>query len=119
MVTTFIECLEDGSLVYLGEIKKETYGYIMFFDPTLLLSNIKTKLAAVDSEMGGIALVINSLARKKMLKDTSEKEIKTIKSSLGDNFKVIGLYAGYSLFSNKKIGDIDIETNNLLIATCQ
>lgn len=118
-IISIIDCLEDGSLVYLGEIKKETSGYITFLDPTLLLNNIRLKLSNIENKSQGVALVINSLTRKKMLRDASENEIKTIRASLGNNFKIIGLYSDYSFFSTKKTGDINIETTDLLVATFQ
>jgi len=114
-----IDCLEDGSLVCLGEVKEKALGYIMFFDSNLSLQNLKNKLKIIKKSEPGLAFIVNSLTRKKILRENSEAEIKLTKQILGDKVKMIGLYCDYSFFSDDEKGDIDIESGNFIITLWQ
>lgn len=110
-----VDCLEDGSLMCVGEVKERESGHIMFLDSTLFVKNLKEKLAPLRNNGQALTFIINSLTRKKTLGEGAKREIAAIKETLGDKSKVIGLYADYSFFSDKEKGDIDIETGNLLV----
>ncbi len=110
-----VDCLEDGSLVCVGEAREREYGHIMFLDSTLFIKNLKDKLAPLRNNGQALTFIINSLTRKKTLGEGAKREIAAIKETLGDKSKVIGLYADYSFFSDKEKGDIDIETDNLVV----
>ncbi len=112
-----IDCLEDGSLMCVGEVKEKEYGHIMFLDSSLFIRTLKDRLAPLRNNGQALTFIINSLTRKKNLGEGAKREIAAIKKNLGDKSKVIGLYADYSFFSDKEKGDIDIETGNLLITT--
>jgi hypothetical protein len=111
-----IDYLEDGSLVCIGEVPEGSRGYIMFFDPQFLLENLEKTLGAIKEENQGLIFVINSLTRRKILREHSEGEMKLTKQILGDKFKMVGLYSDYYFFSDKKTGDIDVEAADSLIA---
>ena len=114
-----IDQLEDGSLVCLGEVKEKAKGHIMLLDPNLLLENVKSELKNIKDKEEGLVFMVNSLTRKKILKDHYKEEIKLTKQILGDKFKVIGLYSDYSFFSGESEGEIDIEAGDLLITLWQ
>ena len=110
-----VDCLEDGSLICVGEAREKEYGHIMFLDSDLFIKNLKDKLTPLRNNGQALTFIINSLTRKKTLGEGAKREIAAIKETLGDKSKVIGLYADYSFFSDKEKGDVDIETGNLLI----
>jgi len=110
-----VDCLEDGSLMCIGEARERECGHIMFLDSTLFIKNLKDTLAPLRNNGQTLTFIINSLTRKKTLGEGAKREIATIKETLGDESKVIGLYADYSFFSDKEKGGIDIETGNLLV----
>jgi len=110
-----IDCLEDGSLICVGEVKEKDCGHIMFLDSTLFIKNLDDKLASLRNNGQALTFIINSLTRKKTLGEGAKQEIAAIKETLGDKSKVIGLYADYSFFSDKEKGDVDTETGNLLV----
>ncbi|MFH1519810.1 MAG: FIST C-terminal domain-containing protein [Candidatus Omnitrophota bacterium] len=112
-----LDRLEDGSLICRGEAREGGIGYVMFLDAAVPLERLKDKLAPLRNNRQGLTFVINSLTRKKTLGESAKQEIVSIKKTLGDNSKVIGLYTDYSFVSDKETGNIDIETGNLLITT--
>lgn len=110
-----VDVLEDGSLTCMGEVRKGDRGHIMFLDAVLSLNNLRDKLAPLRNNRQGLIFIINSLARKKILGESSREEIALIKETLGSDSKIIGLYTDYSLFLSKDKGDSGIESGNLLI----
>lgn len=118
-IMNITDCLPDGSLTVLGDMKEQALGHITFLDPSLLLKGLKQKLKTLKTKESGLAFIINSLSRKKILTTASETEIASIKEVLGDKLKVIGLYADYCFVSDRNKGDIDIEGANLLITLLQ
>ncbi len=116
-IINVVDCLEDGSLMCVGEARENEYGHIMFLDSTLFVKNLKSNLARLRNNGQTLTFIINSLTRKKTLGEGAKGEIAAIKETLGDKSKVIGLYVDYSFLSDKEKGDIDIETNNLLVTT--
>ena len=110
-----VDCLEDGSLICVGEAREKEYGHIMFLDSDLFIKNLKDKLTPLRNNGQALTFIINSLTRKKTLGEGAKREMAAIKETLGDKSKVIGLYADYSFSSDKEKGDIDIESGNLLI----
>lgn len=110
-----IECLQDGSLVYTGEVKEGSDAHIMLLDTSSLLNDIKDKLFSFQQKKQGLVFVVNSLIRKKILQDFANDEIRFIKQSLGKDLKVIGVYSDYCLSADQVKGCVDIETGNLLL----
>ncbi len=111
-----IDYLDDGSLVCVAEVPKGSSGHIMFFDPEFLLENLEKNLAPIREGDQGLVFVVNSLARRKILREHCEGEMKLTKQILGDKFKMIGLYSDYCFFSDKKTGDIEVEAADSLIS---
>lgn len=114
-----LESLEDGSLLCLGELKEKTDGNIMFLNTDSLLKKTQNMLLPFTNEEGGLVFIVNSLSRKKILIESAEEEIKTIKKILGDKFKILGIFSDYYLFSDYEKGDINAETGNILLTIWQ
>jgi hypothetical protein len=109
------ECLEDGSLLCVGELKEKSYGHIMLLDSELFFKELKSKIETLKENGEGLIFVINSLSRKKILKDSSEEELKLIKKIGGEESKIIGLYSDYSFSPDEKTGYMSMEAGNLLV----
>ncbi|MCF7908377.1 MAG: FIST C-terminal domain-containing protein [Candidatus Omnitrophica bacterium] len=114
-LVNIIECLQDGSLVYTGEVKEGSEAHIMFLDTTSLFSEIKNKLFLFQQKGQGLVFMVNSLVRKKILQDLANDEIKFIKQTLGKESKIIGVYSDYCLSADQEKGQIDVETGKLLL----
>ena len=114
-----IDCLEDGSLLCLGEIKSRSSANIMFLDSTLLLRKIKYKLLPLKNTEPGLVFIANSLFRKEILKEGCREEIRSIKQTLGDKFKIVGLYSDYCFYSDEEKGDINTDVGNLVMTVWQ
>jgi hypothetical protein len=109
------ECLDDGSLVCVGGIKEKTQGHLMIFNSQALFDSLKNKLETIKSGGEGFIFMINSLVRKRILKDYAHEEIRLIKQFLGDRFKILGIYADYSFFSEADTREINLETAHILM----
>ncbi|UCC95171.1 MAG: FIST C-terminal domain-containing protein [Candidatus Omnitrophota bacterium] len=107
--------LEDGSLVCLGEVKQDCQAHIMFLHPPHLFATLDKQIKEIKKKGGGIVLMINSLIRKKMLKDRAQEELQSIKNALGEEFKIIGFYSDYSIFPNAETKKIHWEAGNILM----
>jgi hypothetical protein len=112
---TVVNCLEDGSLVCIGNIKENAYAHIMFLHLPLLYEALKIKLESIKTEEETLVFIINSILRKRILKEYAEEEIKLITTHLGDRLKIVGIYSDYSIFPYKGIRDIGTEATNLLL----
>lgn len=111
-IINILECLQDGSLRCLGEIKEKDSAHIMIMDSSPSNESIEEKLKPIKKSGQGLVFIINSLTRKKILKKSYTEEISTLKQLLGNNFKLIGFYADYSFSSDKGCKDINLETVN-------
>jgi hypothetical protein len=114
-----LDALEDGSLLCLGEIRDGSCGNIMFLDSGILSEEIEKKLKTVKTKEAGLVFIINSLARKRILRETADKEVRSIKQALGNRSRVIGLYSDYYLFPDEERGEINIETSDILVSFWQ
>ncbi|MDD5069191.1 MAG: FIST C-terminal domain-containing protein [Candidatus Omnitrophica bacterium] len=114
-IVNILGYLEDGSLVCLGEVRKNLLGQIMLLDPDTLFGSIKKELSVFKKYNSGLIFMVNSLSRKKILKTQAQEELQMIKSVLGNNFKIIGLYADYCLSPYLKTKTINWEGSNLLM----
>ncbi|MCM8786825.1 MAG: FIST C-terminal domain-containing protein [Candidatus Omnitrophica bacterium] len=111
-----IDCLEDGSFLCIGEVKEKKYAHLSIFHPEAMFSSIKDKLNSIKSNEDGILFIINSLMRKKIIKEYAYKEIETIRQLLDKNLKIIGIYSDFFIFSNYITRKIISETaTNLLV----
>jgi len=114
-----VECLQDGSLACVGDIKEGDRGYLMLLDSNLLLKELKIKLKFLKEKGSGLIFILNSLARKKILREVAHQELKLIKQTLGEEFKIVGVYSDYSFVADREKGHIDMDTTNLLITFWQ
>lgn len=110
-----IKCLEDGSLLCVGEVKENVYAHLMLLHPQSLFQSLENKLTNLKNDGEGLIFMVNSLPRKKILQEYAQQEIYAINQILKDKFKIIGIYSDYSFFSDKEIRKINIETGHLLI----
>jgi len=110
-----IECLKDGSLACIGNLRENVEGHIMFFHSQALLEELKRKLEVIKGHGEGLVFMVNSMLRKKILRDHAQEESRAIKQVLGDKFKIIGIYADYSFFSEAERREINLEAGNILM----
>lgn len=110
-----IECLKDGSLACIGNLKENVEGHIMFFHSQALLDELKKKLEIIKSHGEGLVFMVNSMLRKKILREYAYEESRIIKQLLGDKFKIVGIYADYSFFSEPERREINLEAGNILM----
>lgn len=110
-----IKCLEDGSLLCVGEVKENAYAHLMLLHSQSLFQSLENKLAGLKNAGEGLIFMVNSLPRKKILQEYAQQEIYAINRILKDKFKIIGIYSDYSFFSDKEIRKINVETGHLLI----
>jgi hypothetical protein len=115
ILITVTNYLEDGSLVCVGDVKENQKGHIMVLHQASLIETIKEKLSCLEGQKG-LLIIIDSLARKRILKDTALEEIRFIKNTIGDRFKIIGTYSDYSVFSDENTRDAEWEAANILMA---
>lgn len=109
------ECLEDGSLICVEEVKENTTAHLMLLHPRTLLNSLKDSLLPLKNIAANFVFMINSLSRKKILRDAAGEEIRTIHNVLGDKFKIFGIYCDYSFFPDKELRKNIMESGNLLI----
>ena len=115
-LVSVIDALKDGSLVCLGSIKEGSSGNFTILHQPSLFQTLKSKLEPIRKNGEGFVFMINSLMRKKILMDSYTEEIRAVKTHLGDKFKIAGIYADYTIYPDKQLMDIGMETGNLLIS---
>jgi len=115
-LVSVIDILNDGSLVCLGSIKEGSRANFTILHQPSLFQSIKARLEPIRKHGEGFVFMINSLMRKKILMDSYSEEIRAIKTHLGDKFKVSGIYADYTIYPDKQLMEIGMETGNLLIS---
>ncbi|MBU2102229.1 MAG: FIST C-terminal domain-containing protein, partial [Candidatus Omnitrophica bacterium] len=114
-----LDYLDDGSLAYIGPARENALANLMIFHPPSFVQSLKRRLGHEIARQHGVAFVVNSTVRKKILKDYAAEEIRLIKNQLGNNIKVIGLYADYAVYPDAATKEGVIETGNTYIALCQ
>lgn len=110
-----VECLDDGSLACIGNVKENTQGHLMLFHSQALFDSLKENLESLKSHGEGVVFMVNSMLRKKVLRDYAQEESRIIKQLLGDKFKIIGIYSDYSFFSEEETREINLEAGNILM----
>jgi hypothetical protein len=111
--------LDDGSLVCIGslhDIKEGAEAQLTILHPQSLMENLTDMLFPVKQCESGLLFMVNTLTRKKILKDHAALEIAAIKAYLGETFPMIGFFSDYYLFPNKEAGNVEIETGNILLS---
>ncbi len=109
-----IDILDDDSLLCIGNIKEKSNAHIMMATPESLLEEIKkasfNKRSISDCNL---AIIINSLSRRKILKERADEEIAQVSRIFPDTTKVIGLYCDYQIFPCDYIRQFTIENHTL------
>lgn len=114
-----IRYLEDGSLLCVGEVKEKAYGHIMTLDESLAIDSIHNKLSLFDYTSEGLVFIINSLARKRILKSGAPEEVAIIRQKLHKNLQIMGVFCDYALSPDRERGAIAMDTNNMLLTLWQ
>jgi hypothetical protein len=81
-----------------------------------LIDELKRKLDFLKTRGEGLIFMVNSMLRKKVLREYAYEESRAIKQILGDKFKIVGVYADYSFFSEAERREISLEAGNILMA---
>jgi len=115
-LVSVVDALKDGSLVCLGSIKEGSRGNFTILHQPSLFQSLKARLEPIRKRGEGFVFMINSLMRKKILMDSYSEEIHAIKTHLGDKFKISGIYADYTIYPDKQLMEIGMETGNLLVS---
>ncbi len=104
-----IDILRDDSLFCIGNIKEKTEAHIMIATQETLLKEVKNAVRYIKNDFDyDVAIIFNSLARRKILKNNADKEIQNLKGILGEKTKVIGLYCDYQIFPSDYIKEFTI-----------
>ena len=109
-----IDILEDGSFVCAGEIKTGDCGHIMMAHPQTLRNTLKEDIKPLLQRENGLVFIVNSMLRKKMLKEYAAEEIKLLKEYLGDDTRVAGVFTDYCIFSDDTLHKTVMEPGVLL-----
>jgi len=109
---SIVDSLEDGSLLYIGDIKKNSKANIAIYNPGILYDSVKNIKLEKDKET--LLIIINTTIRKKILKNYAEREISFIKNSLPYKYKVIGFYLDYSFLGNEILRRIILDSVSLI-----
>ncbi|UCG34655.1 MAG: FIST C-terminal domain-containing protein [Candidatus Omnitrophota bacterium] len=108
--------LEDGSLVCTGTVKEGDSAQILLLHPDSFLESLKKELNAMGKSSEGVAFMINSLIRKKILTPAAaEEELRWVRKYLSEQFLFLGIYADYSFLADKKNKEIEIEAASSLM----
>ena len=111
------DILEDGSLVCTGEIKENTSGNIMLIDQSLATEALLKKIQPFEDLSDSLFFVVDSLSRKKILKNSAQAEISLLRESLGGKNNIIGVFADYALAPDKERGYITMDTSGLIVSS--
>jgi hypothetical protein len=113
-LVSVIEHLQDGSLACVGQIKENTEAHIMILQPSYIIDSLEESLMPLKDNEEGLVFIINSMTRKKILKEHAQEEISYIQESLGDKFKIFGIYSDYAFFPDKETRQIQLTAGNLI-----
>lgn len=114
-LVTISDILEDGSLVFTGNLLHKASANIMILKKQCSPENISRELKNKDITSAGIIFMIISLDRKKNLGKITETELKNIGNIFSPNKKIFGLFSDYYFFSDDKTQDIRLESGGFII----
>ncbi|MFH1768639.1 MAG: FIST C-terminal domain-containing protein [Candidatus Omnitrophota bacterium] len=113
-----IDFLGDDSLICLGDIKEGAEAKIMMANSATMAESFRKFSRQIEKRRGwNMAIIINSVMRRNILKQESEKEVKEIKRILGEKTDVIGFYSDYNIFPGENTGKFSIENNHLCMVS--
>jgi len=111
--------LDDGSLMCIGEIKENVSGHLMLLDASLATDSLYNKLSLFEYAQEGLVFIINTLARKKILKNSAHDEIAMIRQMLHKDFQIMGVFCDYTLSPDRERAAIAMDANNILLTLWQ
>ena len=108
--------LEDGSLICTGTVKEGDNAQILLLQADSFLESLKKELNTIGKSSEGVAFMINSLVRKKILTPVAaEEELRWVRKYLSEQFSFFGIYADYSFLADRKNKEIEIEAASSLM----
>jgi hypothetical protein len=113
------DCLEDGSLVCTGEIRENSVGNIMLIDQSSANEALRQKMLLFEGINDALFFVVNSLSRKKILKNSAHSEINLLRETLSGSQNIIGVFSDYTLAPDKERGYITMDTASILVSAWQ
>lgn len=109
------DILEDGSLVFQGNLRYPARANIMLLNEVCSFSQVLTKIEELGINQNGVVFIINSLSRKKILGKSLEQELKNIQKAFLPKKEIFGIFADYYLFSDYRTPDTNIESGGFLL----
>lgn len=110
-----LQCLEDGSLICIGEAKEADHAQVMLLDAGYLFELIPKILQPLKKQSNGLVFMINSMIRKKLLGTRADEEVRLIKNNLGSTFKIIGIYSDYFVSPDQETREINMDASSLCL----
>ena len=104
-----LDLLDDDSLLCLGNIENNSEANIMLSSPQYMMRTLEKSAMEIKHRYSdGIAIVFNSMLRRRILKSDADREINSLKYILGRSIKMIGLYSDYQIISGGYMQEFSI-----------
>jgi len=103
-------------LICTGTVKEGDNAQILLLQADSFLESLKKELNTIGKSSEGVAFMINSLVRKKILTPVAaEEELRWVRKYLSEQFSFFGIYADYSFLADRKNKEIEIEAASSLM----
>jgi FIST-like protein len=108
--------VEPGALLYTGYVDAGQEGKLMLINEDLLGDTLRKKMTEVREKIDPkLMIIVSSLARKNILKNKAENEIRTVKEIAGQGSKMIGFYSDYQIVFDDTSKEFIIEKGDLYV----
>lgn len=114
-IINVLDFLGEYALLCSGTLEENAQAQLMVATPHSLLDSVNLSVLNTEKNYYDLAIVINSLSRKRILKLEAYKEMLSLKSMLGGKTKIIGLYCDYHIFPDDKLEEFVIDNNHLCV----
>ena len=109
-----LDLLEDDSLFCFGDIKENLEAHIMLSTPRYIMEALERSALKIKHKHNySVVIVLNSILRRRILKNDADREISELKYILGKNAKIIGLYCDYQVLPGEYMHEFSIENHHL------